>query len=294
MSDQLVSDFISLFRGRGDIYAEWRGDQILVVRQPLTRLQFERHLSDGPYLGVYPVINDLCSWGCIDIDFDDRQLARNIVGALAYKDIQGWIEQTRRGYHIWVLPDVPLVPAADMRRCLMAACKAVGYDPKEVNPKQEVATGGKVGNWVRLPYPGGVNATERWLIIDERIPSTATGDRLFPWLDQHGRSSAQAIKDVAALWTPPPTPSLEIGTNAELSKDLTDKMSGLSYKIWKEGPLEGSDRSSTMFRLAALLKDDGLTPSEAFTVLSGAAWNKYLDRPNHDELVIDLIEKAYR
>ena len=183
-----VDAFVKVFRGRGDVYGSAKG---FCVKEPLTRTVFERHLEStdpADHIGVYCMVGTNCSWGCIDIDGKDfpivpisgdttwdwptmLTLAKNLQTVLAVKNITAHIEKTKNGYHVWVFPEEPLVPARAMRRALMAACVAIGYDPKEVNPKAEGPRPGTkgYGNFVRLPY-GGINNAEpkaryfiRWL-----------------------------------------------------------------------------------------------------------------------------------
>ena len=74
----LAEVFVQLFRGRGDAFGTWAGG---AVRERVTPDMFERHLlSTNPedWFGVYNVIGERCSWGCVDIDTDDVVLAYNI------------------------------------------------------------------------------------------------------------------------------------------------------------------------------------------------------------------------
>jgi hypothetical protein len=300
MTPEGIEAFIRLFHGRVDCYGDWDGG---CIKQPLTKRQFEQHLTTGPYIGVYPNVGGHAAWGCVDIDFDDLQLATNIVTVLGVKGVKGWVEKTRRGYHVWVFPDVAVIPAADMRRCLMAACKAIGYDPKEVNPKQEHLPPEKVGNYVRLPYPGGNEATERRFVSPLGQPMVgaatyrsgpATYENWILYLDEHGRSPAAAIADTAKLWTPPVTQrelALDVDAGLEV-ENILPMLDGLAFTMWRDGPLEGSDRSSTLAHLSHLLVEQ-LRPSAALAVLLSAdlRWGKFHDKGDTRPLV-DMIERA--
>lgn len=319
--DVFVDHFLELFRGRGDCYGSWEGG---CVKQPLTRRQFEQHLTCGPHIGVYPLISDQCSWGCIDIDGKQHQLrpndasqlagddvsqlaggvwdwdemhriAENLRDALAYKDITAWLERTRNGIHVWVFPDQPLVPAATMRRALMAACTVVGYDPKEVNPKQESLSDGQVGNYVRAPYPGILSDAyqfERYMLTDDR--------ELMPFAQflqdaRQNRTALGALEAVAALWSPPRTKH-EINPNTSLDiNTIWPILPGIAKVIWRDGPLEGADRSNTLARLAHELAEAGIQPAAAFTVVKTAdeRWGKFYDRPDCDEQLVRILERAY-
>lgn len=289
MSD-IVDDFISLFRGRGDCYGSWEGG---CVRLPLTRGVFEKHLySNDPadWIGVYPCMGALCSWGCIDIDFDDINLAYRLKEALAYKKITGWIEKTTHGYHVWVFPEEPLVASATMRRALMAACLSQGYEPKEVNPKSEDVGPGP-GNYVRAPHNSELHG---YTVLSERY-MVGFGS-LIDFLDLAtlNRTPTANLEAVAKLWTPPVAAQYD-GVIPSVDKTLTDKMSPKAWHIWNNGPLEGSDRSSTTFRLACLLREDGLDPNETHAILKAipVGWSKYHGRKDEDRIISDLIGRAY-
>jgi hypothetical protein len=292
-----VDAFFRLFRGRGDVIARW--DTMRPAYGTVVRETFEQHLKSADqrdWIGVYPLLGNLCSWGCVDIDVDDLPLAQRLQGALKYKDVPAWIEKTDKGYHVWVFPEEPLVEATTMRGALMAACKAIGYEPREVNPKQTKAA--KIGNWVRLPYNGWLSThPQKDALTCRRI--IGVGMEELKAIDAKGRAPVPALEAIAKLWVEPERNSIELGEAPPMSEDLRQKLSGRAYTIWKEGPRFPSartgklDRSETMVKLAHQLAADGLKPEEAFTVLASAYWNKYLDRPDHDEQVLKIVEGAY-
>src|SRR5262245_38603232 len=98
------------------------------------------HLRGTMSMGIYPVTQDCCLWGCVD--FDDGEVAsqvhaRNVAVVLAHLDVTGWIERSRsKGYHVWVFAP-EWVPARLMRRALLGACQTAQAPTKEVNPKSE-------------------------------------------------------------------------------------------------------------------------------------------------------------
>jgi hypothetical protein len=292
----IVHQFIEAFRGRDDAYGSAKG---FCVNEKLTPAVFERHLySTDPedHIGVYCMIDTRCSWGCIDIDGKDfpldienkvwdwdamMTLALNLYTILGARQITAHVEQARNGYHVWVFPEEPLVSAAHMRRALMAACVALGYSPKEVNPKAEGPRPGTrgLGNFVRLPYGGKPLTIEQAL---ERI--------------RHGRTPSHRLESVARLWTPPPPPSTEIDFDAGLEAEpILVLLDGKTFTIWKDGPLPGSDRSNTLARLAYGCAERGITATQAFAVLKSAdaRWGKFHDRADCDEQLARFIERAY-
>lgn len=295
MGRQLVTTverFIRRFRGRGDVKGHWDGR---CVREPLTPDDFARHLERGPHIGVYPLMGSVCSWGCVDIDTDDYPLAIRLQASLAYKMVPSHIERTRRGWHVWVFPEDDLVVAATMRRALMAACAAIGYDPKEVNPKQEQLSRGQVGNYVRLPYPGGLVGTpEQRVFVVNGKPLT-----LHEALHQidNGLCPTSALTAISRLWQPPAPVNTVIDVAADDDvKQILKRCDGLAFTVWRDGPLPGSDRSTTLFRLAAICKENDLNAQDAFMVVrsADARWGKFSERKDRDARLSDIVERAFR
>lgn len=333
--DQLIDAFVQVFRGRADIYGNAKG---FMVKERLTRAVFEKHLrstNQADHVGVYCMLGDKASWGCIDIDGKDFAmtcgecahldpegacgkchdgfvwdwaamlgLARNLQAVLKAAPgggIESHIERTKNGYHVWVFPQEPLVPARTMRRALMAACKAIGYDPKEVNPKAEKPRSGTkgYGNFVRLPYGGWIPTVDgapvgpRWFLHPESDDEECYDLGAALQRIEALRTPTAHLDAVAALWTPPPVAHHEVDMDAGLEvENLLPLLDGKSWTIWKDGPLPGSDRSSTLAHLAHLLRERGLPATQAFAVVKSAdaRWGKFQDRP---EEVARLVEIAY-
>lgn len=323
-NEEIIDDFVTLFRGRGDAYGSAKG---FCVHKPLNRATFAQHLtSTNPddHIGVYCMIGDRCSWGCIDIDGKDfpaprtdidsnwewdwekmRTLARNLQTVLAAKNIPAHRERTKNGFHVWVFPGPhPLVSAATMRRALMAACKAIGYDPKEVNPKAEGPREGTqgLGNFVRLPYGGCLTAPrdDRMFEHDEDdVRITDDIDDFVTLMDDPNQyARLEDLEAVAALWTPPPPPApvpIDTTTLFEVQRILKE-LDGKTYTIWRDGPLDGSDRSTTLARLAHLVFEQGRTASECFAIIktADARWGgKFNLRADGDVQLARIVENAY-
>lgn len=293
MTTDVVDRYLTLFRGRGDCYGSWQGG---CIKEPLTRRQFEQHLTEGPYIGVYPLVNDRVSWGCIDIDGKDFghnwqnmwTLARNLSTVLRVKDVYAHTERTRNGYHLWVFPTAPLVPAAHMRRALMAACKAIGYDPKEVNPKQEKAIG--VGNYVRLPYYGAIACglpEDRYFVDADGLALDLVESLA---VLEHGKTTPEALEALARLWQPPATSHTVNTNNTHVDTTL---LTGREFVAWRDGPASGFDRSGSLVRLARLMLERGMTPDDVFPFIKSAdeRWGKFYMRDDCDEQLVALIAR---
>ena len=284
--------FITLFRGRGDVYGHEDGR---CVKAPLTPEVFQNHLDGIAAIGVYPMVplgnGHGVVWGCSDIDVDDYAGACRIRDALRAAGVPAFIERSRsKGYHVWVFCE-GIVPAADMRRMLMAAHIVADYPAREVNPKQETLNDGQYGNYVRLPY---WNADD-----DEAIHRRVLRDDLtvMPIAEFVGAAYAtktppELIIKLSGLWKQP-APQRTIPIDLKVTESLADALLGLSplgKVIWRDGPLPERDRSSTLTKLAYECAKSGMSPSECKVVLVDAdkRWGKYHLRAN-GELEIDKL-----
>lgn len=292
VSEQLVDDFITLFRGRGDCYGSWDGG---CVREPLTRQHFREHLNDGPHIGVYPCVpkdgKTMCIWGCTDIDYDGPGDAWLLRDAFETVGVSAWVEQTRRGYHVWVFAN-ELVTASDMRRMFLAAHVVTELNPKEVNPKQEQLGFNQVGNYVRLPYPK-VGSNQRTMVDKngEHIPLD-----VFLYGAMPRRVPGELIREVASMYKPPKMEAVNYG---EPNPDLWSSVRQLSTAgraIFRDGPLEGRDRSSALTRLAYECCRANLNPVDAKRILEDAdlRWGKYLVRGQSGMVELEkLLVRVY-
>jgi hypothetical protein len=315
----VLDDFCNLFYGRMDVYGSWTGGCVPNPHWPYDpsrhddpRDIFQRHLHDGPYIGIYPMLDDnTVWWGCIDIDgkdFDGNwdamwRIAATLQDVLAYKDVTAWLERTAHGIHVWVFAETA-VSAAVMRRALLVACEVAEYKPKEVNPKQEELTEAKpYGNYVRLPYPGALTETPH-------IQFSATGDRII--VDEDGapmtveqflqssegcRAPVETLEAMAALYTPPaPTAASTVELDAATAEEfemLRPILPPVVELMIENGAM--GDRSAALVRACAILKDDGWQAQAVFTVLRGLDRNvfrKFADRPDPDKPLLDIMAKC--
>jgi hypothetical protein len=69
-----------------------------------------------------------------------------------------------------------------------------------------------------------------------------------------------------------------------------ESLSPLGKVIWRDGPLAGKDRSTTLAKLGHECVRSGLNPSQTKTIVRTAdnRWGKYHLRPN-GELEIDKL-----
>lgn len=284
-----IEVFYDLFRGRSDAYGTWEGGS---VRQPLGIEGFKRHLYGEELIGVYPLTDSsTVRWGCSDIDVDDIDSARNLQTALMVKGVHSFVEKTRRGFHVWVFAD-DWVPAPIMRRAFLSAHAVVGVPAKEVNPKQEECTG--LGNYVRLPYPNGYNEMpeNRYMLFQrEDAPMT-----LKQFLDEAAslRVGVNLLKPLADLYKPRKRAVVDHNVMPSVREALQD-VGGVVYTIWKMGPSENYDRSTTLARLVHKCKDAHVPIEKAFTIVVDAdkRWGKFHLREDGMQHLVKMVEDIY-
>ena len=297
MDDTVLDNFVTLFRGRGDCYGSEEGG---CVRQPLSRLVFANHLVGTTPIGVYPSVpapsEPFCVWGCSDIDIESLDDARLIQRTLAEVDITSWVERSRsKGYHVWVFATEP-VTSKVMRNALLVAHKVANYPAREVNPKQVDVSATKVGNYVRLPYAGGISVTptRRVILNDNDEPMDLES---FVHLATSMRTTKGKLEEIAGMWVEPVKKHIvvDFGSNETLD-DALRSTSPLARIIWRDGPLNNQDRSTALMRLAHLCNSSSISPSLCHMIIVDAdkRWGKYHLRGEAGQAeILKIVERAY-
>jgi hypothetical protein len=296
---QVTGLFANLFRGRGDVYGHEEGR---CVKEPLTHEVFQRHLDGVEAIGVYPMvpINNIyhVAWGCSDIDIEDYAGAKKIQSALQAVNVPSFIERSRsKGYHVWVFAERAVL-AEDMRNMLIVASHVAQTPTTEVNPKQTTLKAGQYGNYVRLPYPNlDDQQTDKQRIFHKKDVESGsfTNPMVFSDFIESAmslRTSQETIQRIASMYQPPKQEPVVVNDyvyDATLSEAM-QILSPLGKVIWRDGPLAGKDRSSTLAKLGHETVRSGLNPSQTKIVFMTAdkRWGKYHLR--HDgELEIDKL-----
>jgi hypothetical protein len=298
--DYLTQPYISLFRGRGDVYGHNEGR---CVKEQLTNEVFQKHLSGEAPIGIYPMVPHAeqfyVAWGCVDFDTADAdQNAVKLHDALMEAGIVSWIEKSRsKGFHVWVFAEQAVL-AEDMRNMLIVASHVAETPTTEVNPKQTTLKAGQYGNYVRLPYPNVADrSTDRQRIFHRNYVESGDFKNPMDFSDfvstaMSLRTSQETIKRIASMYQPPKQATVVVNDyvyDATLSEAM-QILSPLGKVIWRDGPLAGKDRSSTLAKLGHETVRSGLNPSQTKIVLMTAdkRWGKYHLR--HDgELEIDKL-----
>ena len=214
------------------------------------------------------------------------------------------MEITRsRGRHVWVFAET-WVPAKTMRYALLVASEVAGTPTREINPKQTELPEGALGNYVRLPYPNSLRqdgpeyqqGPERYMVAGS---FQRDGYHLSEFVEMalKTRATQPQLEHAAGFYAPPPPP-IEVSEHATPVCDahLTKQLSPLAWTIFSKGPLEGSDRSGTLFRLTHHCKEDGLPPEGALSIITAAdeAWGKFSARADGAQRLKQMVSSVYR
>lgn len=163
----LTDRFERLFTGRTDAWGALHGE---CIRQQVMQRNYFLHLIGKVSLGIYPLLDDgTCRFGAIDLDRDDLDLVIKIREELWDIGLkQTFIERSKsKGYHLWVFFSGS-VKAKEVRHILNSVLSKLNLN-LEVFPKQDHLKEGEIGNYINLPYFGGLkNMPERRVILDVR------------------------------------------------------------------------------------------------------------------------------
>lgn len=182
-AEALLARFRALFDGRRRGFGVSCGPALpRTERGPVTPELYRRHLesdgsNDGWSLGLVPLRDDASVlFGALD--FDAKALPEVEARALAQRASDlgfplVWTRSLSDGVHAWLFLAEP-ASSADVRRLLHHWGLQLGWELKrgamtknrgdrffEVFPKQESVAPDAVGNWIRLPWPGGERAQGR-------------------------------------------------------------------------------------------------------------------------------------
>lgn len=316
-----VKRFLTIFQGRQDAYG---ADGGRAIHQPVTYSLLEGHLQGtGEPVGIYPIrfMNPATGltwdtippedhmtlmrvrWGCCDIDTGDWNETFRLATALKAMELVPWVERSRsKGWHVWIF--VPTsVAAFEMRRCLKVAYAAIGLPAKEANPKSEILRPNQLGNYVRLPYPGGWWENNRqcmmrlWHVDNDGYPMSVDD-----FLAQDVYSDPAIVVKWASKWREPKR--LTIISDMKEGADVDTLVALLpngARRLYENGPKvkEGAtvaDTSSGLVGLAHLVRGVGFTPEEAMTVIGAAdrRWGKYHERNQPEMYYEDIVRRAYQ
>lgn len=304
MEEYIIDPFVKLFAGRDDVYGSNEGG---CVKERLTAEVLTKHFNGTAPIGVYPVVpkGDKCyvGWGCVDFDTAEaQQHATALHDALLEAGVTSWIERSRsKGFHVWVFAESPVL-AETMRNMLIVACQVAEVPTTEVNPKQTTLAKGSYGNYVRLPYPNFHEPyTDRQRMIRREHMSVHHPLQPMLFMDfikeaNASRVPVELIQHIADMYQPPVKQTINNSVVYDASLDEAMQfLSPLGKVIWRDGPLAGKDRSSTLVKLGYETVRSGLNPSQTRIVLRTAdqRWGKYHLRHDGDLEIDKLVMRVH-
>lgn len=296
--------FAQLFEGNGEAYGAGGSAPACIKERPTVDV-VKRHLLGERPIGIYPIGDDgNVRWTCIDIDYDDIGLAKKLKASIYHAvGLTAWVERSRsKGYHVWTFID-GCIPARVARAAMHTICNRVGYDPKEVNPKQDALEPGSFGNYVRLPYPGGLlggllHTTNRQIMLDEFGVVPLRDFVEIAWGNLLNEGVGQGWDELAAQWKP--APKRRVATDLPtISSDEVAAFLGSLPKLIRtivvDGPKPGHDRSNSLVRLARKMQESGVSVRDAALalVIADSRWGKFSDRPDGEDRIMDILSLAY-
>ena len=291
---------------RGDTRAAgWHNEGVIGTEAVMTideqwwESQINAHLEvGGGYArGVYPVVAGRCKWGCIDWDEGEGDVvhAVNTQSVLLSFGVTSWIERSRsKGFHLWVFLD-SWVDMAPLRKALLVACEIAAAPTKEINPKQFTLDPSKLGNYVRLPYPGRGHRYPQRTIIDLETRE----ERSLPFIEfvdlaWATRNNPSLLEPLSQMWVEPPP--VFAPTFVADDRDMFKRLDAYVYVIFRDGPLDGADKSATLWKLACKIAEGGKhTRDECIQILVDAdeRWGKFSDRDDGLVQLTRLVDKAW-
>lgn len=172
MSDRSMNTFINLFTGKTDRFGRWDNGAI-TMKRPIEPQDWLDHLQGKYGVGIVPVMKDgSIRFAALDIDIDTIdhvELAQRIkeLGLPLY------VCRSKSGAaHAYLFLSHPGKQSQLVKARLKIYAQALGYDKCEIFPKQDYVRGEEVGNWINLPYFGGLKGDQ------SRCCITAEGKKL--------------------------------------------------------------------------------------------------------------------
>ncbi len=255
----------------------------------------ELHLEGSFPIGVYPLRrggNDwVVNWLAVDLDEGDSSFvhACNLQLLFERLTVVSFIEASRsKGYHVWVYVSDP-VSATVARRAMIGACRTVGVPTRECYPKQTELHGKGFGNCLRLPYPGGSDATQRQCMVRSDHTVIPFGQFLHEAWD--GLNSRGAIRRMLPLYE-----STQPKNTVEHRRlERTDEDFGWHARaIWNE--TDWADRSRSLVSFAGSLFRQGYSESKILDLLyrMDDKMGKYAGRPDRDVRLREIVAIAVK
>mgnify|MGYP000539541525 CR=1 FL=1 len=189
---QIAEQFKALFDGRQDAYGTYKTDDIpreagakvkgkaITHMRPVTVELWQAHIEQGERIGIVPIrLDNTVRFGAIDIDeYSGLDHGKIVVRIEELKLPLILCRSKSGGAHLYCFTSEP-VPAYLMREKLREFCALLGHGKNpvhgrdtEIFPKQdEINSEHDTGNWINMPYCGGVRGLCYGVLPDESAMS---------------------------------------------------------------------------------------------------------------------------
>lgn len=153
-----------------------REARCVVIRKPPGTIQWDAHLMGAVGLGIFPIRSDnSVRFGAIDVDiYQGLDLAKMNTRIQEHKIPMILCRSKSGGPHLFMFFKEP-VPAKIVVEKLDAIAGFMGFGKSEIFPKQTTISGNDVGNFINMPYYGGVNFMRYAFDAEGKAISTIAG-----------------------------------------------------------------------------------------------------------------------
>ena len=200
----------------------------LRMNRPLTKTTLHNHLDGAESLGTY-VIDERgrCRFAVFDADsHDGLYVLLGLQLRLAEDGVPSYLERSRRGGHLWVLLEGPVL-ASQVRRWLLPYCPA----GVEFYPKQDEGEG--YGSLIRLPLGIHLLSGHRYPFVewtpDGLVEVAPTINEMIEWLAVSVRAEVPTPALVAAA---PAAPRTHIVSNPRATSTALAPLPEMTIHQW--------------------------------------------------------------
>ncbi len=229
ITKSLLNEYSRMFVSRRDDYAvQQLSGRYLRMNRPLTGTALRNHLDGAESLGMY-VIDERgrCRFAVFDADsHDGLHVLLGLQERLAEDGVPSYLELSRRGGHLWVLLERPVL-ASQVRSFLLPYCPA----GVEFYPKQDEGKG--YGSLIRLPLGIHLLSGHRYPFVewtpDGLVEVAPTINEMIEWLAVSVRVEVPAPALVAAA---PTAPRTHIVSNSRATSTALTSSSEMTIHQW--------------------------------------------------------------
>lgn len=286
MRFDLITLTRELFVARDDTYAVQQdvahGGGYLRVSAPLTDHVLHSHMVRKKTLAVYPAKDNTTKWLVFDLDEEDCWDLILIKGILAHHDIQSYLEDSGRYWHLWILFAQPISNCIARKLADYIVREAHCYNRIEIYPKQDAVT--ECGSCVKLPFGVNRKSEKRSCFVDDGKISIKNPEVFFRSIERVPEGIVREIfevNDIAPLLL---TPALSTALSVVVPRSHASGTSCPKFdepcveKYWSDGALEGR-RASVSYQIAIRLRELNLPVGDALDQLK--VWRTRCDLGKH-------------